>query len=181
MRGAAYGAMEVSMDRPPADLAIRALAAACRRNLTIVTAESCTAGRLSAFLSEAPGAAEHLHGSFVAWTSPQCFFRGTRFPFLRALDSDRLLAAFHLAALSAFRLASFVTVHLAFDFNYASHGNSCHSGFSSGGTKVVDQQLSGIQRKLRPAIKISLCKPRWGVGQSSRSEMATVADLKVSL
>jgi nicotinamide-nucleotide amidase len=50
------------------DLAERALATARRRNLTIVTAESCTAGKLSALLSEAPGAAEHLHGSFVAYT-----------------------------------------------------------------------------------------------------------------
>ena len=45
----------------------RAVAAAGRRNLTIVTAESCTAGKLSALLSEAPGA-EHLHGSFVTYT-----------------------------------------------------------------------------------------------------------------
>ena len=104
------------------NLACRVLALAQKKSLSIVTAESCTAGRLSAFLSEAPGAAEHLHGSFVAWTSPQCFFRGTRFPFLRALDSDRLLAAFHLAALSAFRLASFVTVHLAFDFTTRATG-----------------------------------------------------------
>ena len=50
------------------DLAERALAAAGRRNLTIVTAESCTAGKLSALLSEAPGASEHLHGSFVTYT-----------------------------------------------------------------------------------------------------------------
>ena len=50
------------------DLAERALATARRRNLTIVTAESCTAGKLSALLSEAPGTAEHLHGSFVTYT-----------------------------------------------------------------------------------------------------------------
>ena len=50
------------------DLAERALAAAGRRNLTIATAESCTAGKLSALLSEAPGAGEHLHGSFVTYT-----------------------------------------------------------------------------------------------------------------
>jgi nicotinamide-nucleotide amidase len=50
------------------DLAERALATARRRNLTIVTAESCTAGKLSALLSEAPGAAEHLHGGFVTYT-----------------------------------------------------------------------------------------------------------------
>lgn len=57
------------IDRPTlVDLAERALATACRRSLTIVTAESCTAGKLSALLSEAPGAAEHLHGSFVTYT-----------------------------------------------------------------------------------------------------------------
>jgi nicotinamide-nucleotide amidase len=50
------------------DLAERTLAAARRRNLTIVTAESCTAGKLSALLSEAPGAGEHLDGSFVTYT-----------------------------------------------------------------------------------------------------------------
>jgi nicotinamide-nucleotide amidase len=33
-----------------------------------VTAESCTAGKLSALLSEAPGAAEHLHGGFITYT-----------------------------------------------------------------------------------------------------------------
>jgi hypothetical protein len=42
------------------DLAERALAMARRRNLTIVTAESCTAGKLSGLLSEAPGTGEHL-------------------------------------------------------------------------------------------------------------------------
>jgi PncC family amidohydrolase len=51
-----------------ADLAERALATARRRNLTIVTAESCTAGKLSALLSEAPGAGERVHGSFVTYT-----------------------------------------------------------------------------------------------------------------
>jgi nicotinamide-nucleotide amidase len=51
-----------------ADLAERALSLARRRNLTIMTAESCTAGKLSALLSDAPGAAEHLHGSFVTYT-----------------------------------------------------------------------------------------------------------------
>ena len=36
--------------------------AAKARNLTIVTAESCTAGLLAKTLSDAPGAAEHLAG-----------------------------------------------------------------------------------------------------------------------
>jgi nicotinamide mononucleotide (NMN) deamidase PncC len=42
-------------------LACRALELASAKGLSIVTAESCTAGKLSALL-EAPGAAEHLHG-----------------------------------------------------------------------------------------------------------------------
>jgi nicotinamide-nucleotide amidase len=63
------GRIVALIDRPTlVDLAERALATARRRNLTIVTAESCTAGKLSALLSEAPGAAEHLHGSFVTYT-----------------------------------------------------------------------------------------------------------------
>jgi nicotinamide-nucleotide amidase len=49
-------------------LARRALELAREKNLSIVTAESCTAGKLSALLSEAPGAAERLHGSFVTYT-----------------------------------------------------------------------------------------------------------------
>jgi nicotinamide mononucleotide (NMN) deamidase PncC len=49
-------------------LACRALALAKDKNITIVTAESCTAGKLTALLSEAPGAAERLHGSFVTYT-----------------------------------------------------------------------------------------------------------------
>ena len=49
-------------------LAERTLEVAAQRNASIVTAESCTAGKLAAVLSEAPGAAEHLHGSFVTYT-----------------------------------------------------------------------------------------------------------------
>lgn len=49
-------------------LAQTVLAAAKRHNLPIVTAESCTAGKLAALLSEAPGAAEFLHGGVVAYT-----------------------------------------------------------------------------------------------------------------
>jgi nicotinamide-nucleotide amidase len=52
--------------------------------LSIVTAESCTAGKLSGLLSEAPGAAEHLYGSFVTYTKENK---------TRALDvPERLLA-----------------------------------------------------------------------------------------
>jgi nicotinamide-nucleotide amidase len=49
-------------------LAERVLAMAKQHGMTLVTAESCTAGKLSAFLSEAPGAADHLHGAFVTYT-----------------------------------------------------------------------------------------------------------------
>jgi nicotinamide-nucleotide amidase len=49
-------------------LAERALEVAAQRNESIVTAESCTAGKLAALFSEAPGAAERLHGSFVTYT-----------------------------------------------------------------------------------------------------------------
>jgi nicotinamide-nucleotide amidase len=50
------------------DLACRVLELAGEKNLSFVTAESCTAGKLAALLSEAPGAAKRLHGSFVAYT-----------------------------------------------------------------------------------------------------------------
>jgi PncC family amidohydrolase len=36
--------------------------------LTLVTAESCTAGRLATALSDAPGASAHFHGGFVTYT-----------------------------------------------------------------------------------------------------------------
>ena len=48
--------------------AVRVLDIAKKRNLTIVTAESCTAGMLSTLLSEVPGASEYLHGGFVTYT-----------------------------------------------------------------------------------------------------------------
>lgn len=38
------------------------------KGLSVITAESCTAGRLATLLSEAPGAAEHLHGGFIVYT-----------------------------------------------------------------------------------------------------------------
>lgn len=42
-----------------------------QKGLTLVTAESCTGGLVAAVLSEAPGAASHLHGGFVTYTKEQ--------------------------------------------------------------------------------------------------------------
>src|SRR5262245_14707427 len=49
-------------------LSRRVLQLAAGKDLTLITAESGTAGKLSAVLSEAPGAADRLHGSFVTYT-----------------------------------------------------------------------------------------------------------------
>jgi nicotinamide-nucleotide amidase len=49
-------------------LAERMLALAREKDLTIITAESCTGGRLAALLSDAEGASGHLHGGFVTYT-----------------------------------------------------------------------------------------------------------------
>ena len=49
-------------------LATRLLEQAKQAGLTIVTAESCTAGLLCQVLSDAEGAAEHFHGGFVTYT-----------------------------------------------------------------------------------------------------------------
>ncbi len=49
-------------------LAGRTLETARRKGLTLITAESCTAGQLATVLSRAPGAAELLHGGFVTYT-----------------------------------------------------------------------------------------------------------------
>jgi nicotinamide-nucleotide amidase len=51
-----------------AELAERALDAAKTKGRSVVTAESCTAGKLAALLSEAPGASAYLHGGFVTYT-----------------------------------------------------------------------------------------------------------------
>jgi nicotinamide-nucleotide amidase len=50
------------------EAAKKVLARAKAGNLGIVTAESCTSGLLASVLSEAPGAAELLHGGFVTYT-----------------------------------------------------------------------------------------------------------------
>lgn len=39
-----------------------------QKGLSVVTAESCTAGKLAVVLSEVPGAADHLHGGFITYT-----------------------------------------------------------------------------------------------------------------
>jgi PncC family amidohydrolase len=49
-------------------LAERVMAAVKGCNLTVVTAESCTAGHIAALLAETPGAAQYLHGGIVAYT-----------------------------------------------------------------------------------------------------------------
>jgi nicotinamide-nucleotide amidase len=59
----------MSVDLAP--LAEAILQAARRRKLTLVTAESCTAGLLSQLLSDAEGAADHFHGGFVTYTKQQ--------------------------------------------------------------------------------------------------------------
>ena len=41
------------------------------RQLSVVTAESCTAGLVSAVLSTAEGASEFLHGGYVTYTKAQ--------------------------------------------------------------------------------------------------------------
>jgi nicotinamide-nucleotide amidase len=59
------------MDSELADVAEELLRLAKRSNLTLVTAESCTAGLLCLVLSDAPGAAENFHGGFVTYTKAQ--------------------------------------------------------------------------------------------------------------
>jgi nicotinamide-nucleotide amidase len=49
-------------------LAAQALEAARQADMSIVTAESCTGGKLASLLSETPGAGELLHGGFVTYT-----------------------------------------------------------------------------------------------------------------
>src|SRR5437764_12184886 len=52
----------------PANRIVKAMTA---RKLTLVTAESCTAGLIAAALSKAEGATEVLHGGFVVYTKAQ--------------------------------------------------------------------------------------------------------------
>jgi nicotinamide-nucleotide amidase len=56
------------MNAKLATLAKQVIEAARTQGLSLVTAESCTAGKLSNVLSEVPGAGERLHGGFVTYT-----------------------------------------------------------------------------------------------------------------
>ncbi len=58
----------MGFSKPLVDLAKQAIDALKAKNWSMVTAESCTAGKLSGLLSEAPGASALLHGGFVAYT-----------------------------------------------------------------------------------------------------------------
>lgn len=61
------------MNAALAQCAERVLEAAKARHLTLVTAESCTAGALALLLADAPGAATSFHGGFVCYTKAQKF------------------------------------------------------------------------------------------------------------
>lgn len=56
------------MNAKLAALAKQVMEAARVEGFSLVTAESCTAGKLSNVLSEVPGAGERLHGGFVIHT-----------------------------------------------------------------------------------------------------------------
>jgi nicotinamide-nucleotide amidase len=61
----------VQIDRKLVERAVEVLDFAKKADLKVVTAESCTGGLVTAVLSEAPGAAEHLDGGFVTYTPEQ--------------------------------------------------------------------------------------------------------------
>jgi nicotinamide-nucleotide amidase len=66
--------MEIEFTRIDEHIVRRAaqvIALAEGKNLTIVTAESCTGGLLASVLSEAPGAGEQLQGGFAVYTKAQ--------------------------------------------------------------------------------------------------------------
>jgi len=54
-----------------AGLAAELLQLLRQKRLTLVVAESCTAGLLGQVLSDAPGAADRFHGGFVTYTKAQ--------------------------------------------------------------------------------------------------------------
>jgi nicotinamide-nucleotide amidase len=61
------------MNAALAQCAGRVLEEARARHLSLVTAESCTAGALAVLLADAPGAAGSFHGGFVCYTKAQKF------------------------------------------------------------------------------------------------------------
>jgi nicotinamide-nucleotide amidase len=60
--------MRTPTDQELARMAEELLGLAKRYGLTVIAAESCTAGLLCQILSNATGAAEHFHGGFVTYT-----------------------------------------------------------------------------------------------------------------
>jgi len=52
-------------------LADALLEKAKQADMTVIVAESCTAGMLSQFLADAGGAAEYFHGGFITYTKEQ--------------------------------------------------------------------------------------------------------------
>jgi PncC family amidohydrolase len=60
--------MTACIDKSLVRHACRSLDLLKARELTVVTAESCTAGLIAAAMSQAEGASKTLHGSFVVYT-----------------------------------------------------------------------------------------------------------------
>jgi nicotinamide-nucleotide amidase len=60
--------MTIAINDALRDKAAVIVAAAQARGLTIITAESCTGGRLAAALADAPNASQTVHGGFVTYT-----------------------------------------------------------------------------------------------------------------
>lgn len=60
--------MTACIDKALVQGACRALEKLEKKNLTLITAESCTAGLIAAAMSHAEGASKYLHGSFVVYT-----------------------------------------------------------------------------------------------------------------
>jgi nicotinamide-nucleotide amidase len=81
----APGAASLSIDPALVARAAGVLAALRARNLTVVTGESCTAGLIAAVLSQAEGAGDVLHGSFVTYSkTSKCAMLGLSAELLRS-------------------------------------------------------------------------------------------------